>query len=122
MAGILPVVLVGGMAAVLKGEAPEPRRSAGRPVDLLVLQHVGVQLNTGVQRDIAPDAIQRVDLYQDPGHPVPNRAEVDLDRDGQFDERWTLSSSGAMRAVAPNDDGRFTETWIWSGTAWVISQ
>jgi hypothetical protein len=53
----------------------------------------------------------KVNIYHDEGEPIPNRAKVDLDRDGQWDEKWNFERTPeglkVKRQVSTGDDGSF---------------
>jgi hypothetical protein len=95
-------------------EVPEPPGPALRPVDELL---IGVFEGKGPEagKDLLPDG-PRVDLAAGTGHGV---AHVDLDRDGNWDEVWTIEADGISRTVSPADDGHQTATYQWLAGAWV---
>lgn len=47
-------------------------------------------------------------------------AQVDLDRDGQWDERWEYIAGQAHRHLSPSDDGRFERHLIFTGGVWTL--
>lgn len=53
----------------------------------------------------------KVNIYHDAGEPIPNRAKVDLDRDGKWDEKWNFErlpeGLKVKRQVSTGDDGSF---------------
>ncbi|MFT5686695.1 MAG: hypothetical protein ACI8RZ_007651 [Myxococcota bacterium] len=92
--------------------------AVGRPVDQFILARAGKNLGTGKVKDASKGQAFKVNLYQDDGHSVMNRAKVDLDRDDKWDEKWTLDGSSITRKVAPGDDESYTVEETWSGSAW----
>ncbi len=90
---------------------PPPSTSTGelREVDREVLTAVGRAISNGKQKDAFSNRPYKVNLYQDAGHSTPNRVKVDLDRDNQWDEKWSLDDGGTWkRQVAPADDEQYT--------------
>lgn len=90
-----------------------------RPWDNAILAFQDKDLGGPKKKDLAPGEPWKVNLYQDEGHATLNRAKVDLDRDEQWDEKWTLEGGVVSRQVSPGDDGVYTETWIRQGMGWV---
>jgi hypothetical protein len=88
-----------------------------RPFDERLVSYLGKDLGTDKLKDIMP-AGPKINVYQDAGQTSVNRAKVDLDRDEHDDEKWTFADGKIKRQVAPADDDRYTEEWIWSGSGW----
>ena len=97
-------------------DAPSP---AGRPVDQAVMDWAGKDLGSSKKKDVTKGQPYKVNVYQDDGHSSMNRAKIDLDRDDQWDEKWTFDGTHISRKVAPNDDENYSEMSVWSGTEWV---
>ncbi len=103
-----------------KTEAPPADVPSGRPVDAAVAAWVGRSLGSSKRKDITSGRPYKVNVYQDEGHTVANRAKVDLDRDEQWDEKWTFHDDGRIsRKVAPADDESYTITEVWVEGAWL---
>jgi hypothetical protein len=85
-----------------------------RPVDELLLGvFAGNEVPEG--RDVMPDG-PRVTLTKTPdGH----GARVDLDRDGTWDEVWSIRADEVLRYVSPNDDGDMSDRYSWANGEWV---
>jgi len=53
----------------------------------------------------------KANIYHDAGEPIPNRAKVDLDRDGKWDEKWNFEQTPdglkIKRKVSTGDDDSF---------------
>lgn len=53
----------------------------------------------------------KINIYHDAGEPIPNRAKVDLDRDGKWDEKWNFERTPdglkVKRQVSTGDDDSF---------------
>jgi hypothetical protein len=49
-----------------------------------------------------------------------NRAKVDLDRDGKWDETWWMESSIVRRNVSPRDDGNYPDRYRLVNGKWYI--
>lgn len=104
--------------------APAPVPAGGpseRPVDVAVMQWRGKNLGAAKKKDVTKGKPFKVNVYQDAGKSEVNRVKLDLDRDDKFDEKWTFDGDSITRQVAPNDDESYTETYVWSGDAWVKS-
>jgi hypothetical protein len=84
----------------------------------LIMTFVGKDLGAPKLQDIDPGG-PKINLYQDEGHSSVNRAKVDLDRDDQDDEKWTLADGAITRAISPQDDGTWPIRLTWDGSAWV---
>jgi hypothetical protein len=98
--------------------AVDPGLSSARDVDKAVLGYRGKNLGTDKLKDVTSGQAFKVNVYQDPGQSSANRAKVDLDRDDKWDEKFTFRSDGVEREVAPNDDEKYTEVWVWSDSGW----
>ena len=100
--------------------APQPQVDgpAERDVDRAIMQWAGKNLGSDKIKDAVKNQSFKVNLYQDAGQSVMNRAKVDLDRDDKWDEKWTFEGSTITRQVAPNDDENYTETYLWRDKAW----
>ena len=93
-----------------------------RPVDQVIMEHLGRDLRMDKKKDATPGQPYKVNIYQDAGHSQPNRAKVDLDRDDKWDEKWTIDGDEITRQVAPNDDEVYSQTFVWSETeGWVAN-
>lgn len=102
-------------------EPPEPhdRPLWPRAVDALVFGGVEGGIDAPVdQRDVDPAAPHRVDLARAAVGGLATAAKVDLDRDGRWDERWSMGDV-VTREVSPADDGRYTERYRWEEGDWV---
>jgi len=72
--------------------------------------------------DVLPDETFRFDVVQEPNSPTWGKARLDLDRDGKFDEKWTLGGDGsrpAKRRVSTHDDGHYDREDRWRDGRWV---
>ena len=100
-------------------EAKETPRPDARDVDKAVSRWIGSELSEGRQEDVEPDAPHRIDLTQGEGAECVNGVEVDLDRDGSWDERWAIEGASVAREVSPDDDGNYTESYAWIMQRWI---
>ncbi|HUH04227.1 MAG TPA: hypothetical protein VML75_19650 [Kofleriaceae bacterium] len=101
--------------------APQPVNTASsnlRDVDQALLKWQGKSLGGDKKKDAIKGRSYKVNLYQDAGHSVMNRAKIDLDRDDKWDEKWTFDGDNIARQVAPNDDEKYTLSFDWTGTDW----
>jgi hypothetical protein len=94
-------------------------RASARPWDSLILARKGQDLRGDKIKDASKSESYKVNLYQDAGSPVMNRAKVDYDRDDKWDEKWDIAADGSVeRQVAPKDDENYTETWVYRDGSW----
>lgn len=64
----------------------------------------------------------KVNLYADNGKRW-SRAKVDLDRDGKWDEKWTIFPDRSVeKKVAPADDERYTKTYSLTESGWQLKR
>jgi hypothetical protein len=82
-----------------------------------LLGYAGRDLGSKKKKDAVPGSV-KVNIYQDDGEPTANRAKVDLDRDGKWDEKWTFKGTDISKKVSPGDDEDYSEAWDWDGSAW----
>lgn len=102
--------------------APEPALELGdttRVFDAVVLSYQGKDLGTSKKKDVTKGKPYKVNVYQDDGYSTANRAKVDIDRDDQWDEKWTFDTT-VTRKVAPNDDENYTEVYLFDGKNWAL--
>lgn len=101
---------------------PEPVKPAGDElpeVDKVVLGWAGKDLGAKKKKDVTKGRPFKVSLYQDKGKSTVNRAKVDLDRDGKWDQKYTFKGTAVTRKSAPGDDEKYTKKERWDGKAWV---
>ncbi len=132
LGGIVVVPMVLGALLWPQHETPPPAvaaapaapaavaQSGRRPVDQLIFEHLGRDLRASKKKDAAPGQTYKVNLYQDDGEGSVNRVKVDLDRDEQWDEKWTIEGELITRHVAPADDEQYTASYVWTGSDWRI--
>lgn len=111
-------------AAVPRVEAAEPAKPtkpalAARAYDLDVIAWKDRSISSDKVKDAIGGRAYKVNVYKDAGSATVNRAKVDLDRDDKWDEKFTFDSTGITLQRAPADDEQYTETYHWSGTAWL---
>jgi pyruvate/2-oxoglutarate dehydrogenase complex dihydrolipoamide acyltransferase (E2) component len=90
---------------------------AKRDVDRALVPYIGKDLGTSKKKDVTSGKPYKVNVYQDDGHATANRAKVDLDRDDQWDEKWTFGDE-LTRKIAPDDDENYTIEQVWRDRAW----
>lgn len=102
--------------------SPTPYRQSARPVDRLLLSYSGQPAPGGKAKDVTSGQPHKLSLYQDEGFSSINRAKLDLDRDGRWDEKFTFANDRIERFVAPADDEIYSERWFWSPdeNAWLL--
>lgn len=86
-----------------------------RPVDEAAMTVVEEPFAGEVRADATPGAPFRIEVAKAAGSSRVLR--IDLDRDGRFDERWTMGAP-MHREVSPRDDGVFTERSVWTAAGW----
>ena len=99
--------------------APVVAPPGARPVDVVVLSYVNTQIGTDKLKDVSRGKPFKVNVYQDAGKAVVNRAKVDLNRNDKWDEKFTFSDGTIVREVAPADDENYTVKHRWDGKDWV---
>jgi hypothetical protein len=70
-------------------------------------------------KDVTKGKAYKLDLYKDAGSTNINRAKLDLNRNGKWDEKYTFKGDEITLQRAPADDEKYTETYHWTGTGWV---
>lgn len=100
------------------GGTEAPATDPARPWDAFLLERAGTSIGSKKVKDAAKGKPWKVNLYQDEGEAVMNRAKVDIDRDDQWDEKWTFSADGVSRKVSPGDNEDYTEAFDWDGSGW----
>lgn len=98
--------------------APAADLPSSRPVDAAIMRHLGTDMGTKKRKDVTSGMPYKVNVYQDDGNARANRAKVDLDRDEQWDEKWTWSDGTITRKIAPNDDEDYSVEEVWGEGAW----
>jgi hypothetical protein len=90
-----------------------------RPMDQEILAFVHAGMSGDKLTDAFPRKPYKVNLYRDGGGAGVSRLKIDLDRDGKWDEKWTLAPDGRVkRQVAPADDESYTESYLLDGASW----
>ena len=88
-----------------------------------VLERARLALGSDKVKDAFATSPIKVNLYQDAGQALPNRAKLDLDRDDKWDEKWTFDhGSGALsvtREIAPADDESYAVSLTLAGERWI---
>lgn len=102
---------------------PEPRTAAApdglRDLDRRILDLVGRGIGGSKVKDAFPGETWKVNVYQDSGFAKPNRLKLDLDRDDNWDEKWTFDGDEVKRQVSPDDDGSsYPDEYRLAGDRW----
>jgi hypothetical protein len=95
---------------------------AARPYDAEVIAWRTKTAPKGKLKDADPGAAWKLDLYEDTGKPTINRAKVDANRNGKWDDKYTFDGDKITLQHAPADDEHYTETYHWNGTGWTRAQ
>ena len=105
-------------AAVAETTTPAAPAVTGSPDEVFVLGQQGRNLGTKKIKD-AKRGAWKVNLYQDEGKATVNRAKVDLDRDDNWDHKYTFEGNGDVtRKRSSADDGNYDVQERWSGSSW----
>jgi hypothetical protein len=83
-----------------------------------VMYYRGKDLGTTKLKDVSKGQVFKINVYQDAGNAAANRAKVDIDRDDQWDQKWTFDDSGASVKIAPHDDEDYSESKRWTEQGW----
>jgi hypothetical protein len=70
-------------------------------------------------KDVSKGKPYKIDLHKDAGSTTVNRAKVDLNRNGKWDEKYSFKGDKITLERAPADDEKYTETYHWTGTGWL---
>ncbi|HEY1817874.1 MAG TPA: hypothetical protein VGG74_36280 [Kofleriaceae bacterium] len=91
---------------------------AARPYDADVIAWRGKKAPKRKIKDAAPGASYKLDLYQDAGELTIDRAKVDANRNGKWDDKYTFAGDTITLEHAPADDEHYTEKYHWNGNGW----
>ncbi len=81
-----------------------PTVSVADQAQSVVLSYRGRDLGTDKLKDVSKGRAFKVNVYQDDGHATANRAKVDLDRDDQWDQKYTFQDDGSVALKTSSDD------------------
>src|SRR5262249_24985747 len=76
----------------------------------------------GKIKDAEPHAAWKLDLYQSPGKPTIDRAKLDANRNGKWDDKYTFDGETITLELAPADDEHYTQRYHWNGSGWTLVQ
>ena len=91
---------------------------AARPYDADVLAWRAKTAPKGKIKDAEPHAAYKLDLYQDAGKPTIDRAKLDANRNGKWDDKYTFDGDTITLEHAPADDESDTQRYHWNGSGW----
>jgi hypothetical protein len=95
---------------------------AARAYDADVLAWRTKTAPKGKIKDAAPKASYKLDLYQDAGKSTIDRAKLDANRNGKWDDKYTFDGETITLEHAPGDDEKYTEKYHWNGSGWTKAQ
>jgi hypothetical protein len=95
---------------------------AARPYDADVLAWRSKTAPKGKIKDAAPKASYKLDLYQDAGKSTIDRAKLDANRNGKWDDKYTFDGDTITLEHAPADDEKYTEKYHWNGSGWTTAK
>ncbi len=111
------------VAARTPAVAPQPAAATNgpseRPADQAVMRFFNKNLGSKKRKDVSSGQPFKINVYQDAGESAANRAKIDLDRDGKWDEKWTFKGSEISRKVSTQDDDNYDKKYVWQKGAWV---
>jgi hypothetical protein len=91
---------------------------AARPYDADVLAWRTKSIKGDKLKDAAKGQPYKLDVFEDAGEKTVNRAKLDLNRNGKWDEKYTFKGDEIVMERAPADDEKYTDTFKWTGTGW----
>lgn len=97
--------------------------TGARPVDQDILNFLTQPASGDKVKDAFPGKTYKVSFYQDTPGQGWNRAKIDLNRNGKWDEKITIEN-GRMtkRQIATNDDENYDVEYRWRGGQWALKQ
>ncbi|MCA9587610.1 MAG: hypothetical protein KC657_19925 [Myxococcales bacterium] len=118
----VPVATITGAVASATAAPDAPAHGAAQPVramDRDVLARIAGPVPGDRIKEAFPGRAYKVSIYKDAGHAKANRVKIDLDRNGKWDEKWTIEDDGTIkRQVAPRDDEDYTIEYRLRGETW----
>jgi len=93
---------------------------AARPYDADVLVWRTKTAPKGKIKDAEPHAAFKLDLYQDHGKSTIDRAKVDANRNGKWDDKYTFDGDTITLEHSPGDDEHYTQKYHWNGSGWTL--
>jgi hypothetical protein len=102
---------------------PTPARASGelaaRPYDAEVIAWATRSISGDKQKDVSKGKSYKINVYKDAGHSTVNRAKVDVNRNDKWDEKYSFEPDRITLEIAPADDEQYTQTYHWTGSAWL---
>jgi len=99
--------------------APAPAPATGMsPIEAAAMAYKGRNLGSKKLKDVTKGKPYKINVYQDDGKTTANRLKIDLDRDDQWDEKWTFDGDGVTRQVASADNETYDVEQAWTGSGW----
>jgi hypothetical protein len=103
--------------------APDAGALRPEPSESMVLAWKQRPIAVPKKKDVSKGRPFKINVYQDdPGAGV-GRAKVDLDRDDQWDHKYTFEPDGGVtRKVSPNDDENYTVVQRLADEGWITQE
>ncbi len=98
---------------------PASGELAARPYDAEVIAWSKRSISGDKQKDVSKGKPYKINVYKDAGHSTVNRAKVDANRNDKWDEKYTFEPDRITLEIAPADDEQYTQTYHWTGSAWL---
>jgi hypothetical protein len=93
-----------------------------RPVDRDILTYLAQPASGNKVKDAFPNQTYKVSFYRDSGS-TWNRLKIDLNRNGKWDEKWTIENGSLnKRQVSSQDNEQYDQQYRWRGARWEIKK
>ena len=109
---------IAAVAPIDSGAAVPPSDLPARPYDADVLAWRTKTDPHGKAKDVSPGAAYTLDVYEDAGQATVDRAKLDANRTGTWDDKYSFDGDKITLEHAPADDETYTDTYHWNGTGW----
>jgi hypothetical protein len=104
------------------GSVALPTSGDLRPVDRDILTYLTQAAKGDKVKDAFSNQTYKVNFYRDSGS-TWSRLKIDLNRNGKWDEKWTLDNGRPdKREVASQDNEQYDQQYRWRGAHWEIKK
>lgn len=104
------------------GSVALPTSGDLRPVDRDILTFLTQPATGNKVKDAFSNQPYKVSFYRDSGN-TWNRLKIDLNRNGKWDEKWTLENGSLKkRQVSSLDNEQYDQQYRWRGARWEIKK
>ncbi len=103
--------------------APDAGALRPEPSESMVLAWKQRPIAVPKKKDVSKGRPFKINVYQDDSGAGVSRAKVDLDRDDQWDHKYTFEPDGGVtRKVSPNDDENYTVVQRLTDAEWITQE